>query len=104
MKQGVVLKYEFVEFISGELKEGTIYVVDAVWNRVSPLCLRLRKQGRHTAAAHGLEAYFRRQDHFAPSFHRELEFPVPISLLDQEQQGAMGGAVVPKRNRRWQGS
>ncbi|HLM99177.1 MAG TPA: DUF6527 family protein [Bryobacteraceae bacterium] len=26
MKQGIVLKHEFVEFIPGELKEGTIYI------------------------------------------------------------------------------
>ena len=37
MKQEIILKHEFVEFIPGDLKEGTIYVSMRVWT-ASHLC------------------------------------------------------------------
>jgi hypothetical protein len=51
------------------------------------LRLRLQNQSGHAAEAHGLEVNVRRENDHARSLDRELEFSVPIALLDQEQQG-----------------
>jgi hypothetical protein len=61
MKEEMVLKHEFVEFIPDELEQGTIYgdlCFDTFRNSIASVLLRLREQGSNADPAHGLETHF----------------------------------------------
>ena len=102
MKQEIALKHEFVQFIPEELTGGDGLHLYPLCHGLASLRLRLQNQGGHAAEADRLETDFRRQDDFARSLDRELEFSVPLALLDQEQQGAMGRGLVSVADRREQ--
>jgi hypothetical protein len=102
LKQEIAVKHEFVQFIPEELTEGTVYI-SIRFATVAHLCACGCKTKVVTPVeANRLETDFRRQDDFARSFNRELEVSVPLALLDQEQQGALGGRLVSGADRREQ--
>jgi S-adenosylmethionine:tRNA-ribosyltransferase-isomerase (queuine synthetase) len=73
MKRQTTLTHEFVEYIPDELKDGTLYVLNAVRNRGSQMLLRMRQEGGNAVKPNGLEADFRRQIDFARPVDRKLE-------------------------------
>ena len=77
------LRHEFVDFVPKRLDDGVLYVSIRFGTAVHRCACGCGEEVVTPLGPGRVEAHLRRQDGLAGAVHRELEFPMQVTLLDR---------------------
>jgi hypothetical protein len=97
------VKHQFVEFIPEELAEDILYISIRFATASHLCCCGCRNKVVTPLHPTDWKLTFDGKTVSLSPSHRELEFPVPVSLLHRKQPHQMGLTMVRRENQRREG-